>query len=254
MGKALHDKRLPEGNVVTDFIISDLHIPFQNNTAIDIMLRMHRHFRPRNVIINGDALDFPQLSHFNHNPLTQESIDSCIDQLVTITGKLQRYSSITMIEGNHEARLRKFVNDRASPLYKYINLESIINSKLEQKIEYVPAINRESMLLWDDRILIGHFNRASRHSCYTAKLLVEQYMTNIIQSHTHRGGSYCVRGYNGILRGWENFCLCNLNPSYIAHPNWENGFLVYQRIGDIWTVESVFIEGDRAMFRGRMYK
>ena len=110
------------------------------------------------------------------------------------------------------------------------------------------------MRTWNDDLLIGHFGKAMKNTCYTVKNLVEKYMTNVVQAHVHRLGEYAITGYNGILRGWESGCLCDLAPSYIAHPNWQQGFLVYTGNADQWNMEIAHIHEGECMFRGKVYK
>ena len=110
------------------------------------------------------------------------------------------------------------------------------------------------MRTWHNDLLIGHFNKAAKNTTYTVKLLVEKYMANVVQAHTHRLGEYAIRGYDKTLRGWECGCLCDLDPDYVAKPNWQQGFLVYTRNGDGWNMEIVHIEDGCALFRGKVYK
>lgn len=239
---------------MTDFCISDIHVPYQNQVAVNITVRMAWHFKPQNIIINGDALDNAQLSRFSHDPFEPESLKSNIEELCDIIKDLQKYSKVIFIEGNHEARFQRYINDKAPDLHGLLTMDSLINDGLDTKIDYIRTNPGESMLPWRDDLLIGHWNTARKYSCYTAKALVERFQTNIVQAHTHRIGEYSIRAWNKTLYGWENGCLCDLNPEYTMHPNWQNGFLVYSQIGDEWDIETVHISDTAAIFRGKVYK
>ena len=248
---------------MTDFIISDLHVPYQDPKALSVVLKMVQYFRPNNVIMDGDMLDCVQLSRFNRAPLPPSSLKAHVEELGGIIRQIQKYSNVIYIEGNHEQRVQKYINSDAPELYGLISIESLIHDQLEDEITYVRTTPGESMMPWNDDLLIGHFNKASQETCYTVKLLVGKYMTNVVQAHTHRLGEYAKRGYDKILRGWECGCLCDLDPSYIAKPNWQQGFLVYTPhyhkncyygVPDMWNMEIVHIEDGRALFRGKVYK
>jgi UDP-2,3-diacylglucosamine pyrophosphatase LpxH len=239
---------------MTDFIISDLHVPYQDQKALSVALKMIQYFRPNNVIMNGDMLDCVQLSRFNKEPLEPSSLAKHVEELCQIIRKIQRYSNVIYVEGNHEQRVQKYINDRAPELHGLISIERLFDGYLRKSMEYVRTTPGESMMTWNDDLLIGHFNKAAKNTCYTVKLLVEKYMTNVVQAHTHRLGEYAIRGYDKTLRGWECGCLCDLDPDYVAKPNWQQGFLVYTRNGDGWNMEIVHIEDGRALFRGKVYK
>lgn len=242
--------------LMTDFIISDVHYPFQDDAAVDLMLKMHSYYKPKNVIIDGDFLDCISLSKFSKEPQEPQAFKKQLIEACETIKKLQRYSNVILIEGNHEARLGRYINDNADALSGLVDMESLIARYLKKKITYIRTTPGESMMPWgqDNDILIGHFARVSKNTCYTVKLLVEKYMTNVVQAHVHRLGTYAIRGYGYTYRGFESGCLCDLNPDYVAKPNWQQGFLVYSEMQGIWNIESVTIHDGMTNFRGRVFK
>lgn len=235
-------------------IISDIHVPYQDHVAVKIVTRMAHHFKPQNIIINGDAIDNVQLSRFNHDPFEPASLKSDIEELCTIIKDLQKYSNVILIEGNHESRLNRYINDKAPDLYGLLSMKGLINDNLDTKIKYVHTVPSESMLAWRDDLLIGHFNIARKYAGYTAKALVERFQTNVVQAHTHRLSEYAIRAWDKTLRGFEGGCLCDLNPDYVMLPNWQQGFLMFTPIGDSWRIETVPIMDEQAIFRGKVYR
>lgn len=238
---------------MTDFIISDLHVPFQDPVATEGMLQMVRHYRPARVVMNGDMLDCTQLSRFSRDPDEPESFKANIVELAIIIRKIMKYSKVVYVEGNHEARVQKYINDNAPALHGLVSIEGLLQNHLPG-LEYIRTTPGESMYEMGDNLLVGHFGKAAKNTCYTVKLLVEKYMTNVVQAHTHRLGEYAIRGYNGILRGWECGCLCDLDPEYVAKPNWQQGFLVRTGTDEDWNMEIVHIDERGPTFRGKTYK
>ena len=239
---------------MTTQIISDIHFPYQDDKAVNIALKINQKMRPAEVIINGDMLDFPQVSRFTMDPDVHQTLERDINMSIEFIKKLQRYSSVTVIEGNHEIRLNKYILENAPELKSLVSLEAILSNNLDDDIKYIDAIGKESMYWYDDSILIGHFNRVSKNSAYTAKLLVEQYKCNIIQAHVHRLGSHYFTGYKETLVGFEMGCLCSIYPEYMAKPNWQQGFLMYNRIGSNTEIETIHIADGKALYRGKEYR
>lgn len=239
---------------MTDFIIGDLHVPYQDHAAVKIVTRMAHHFKPQNIIINGDALDCESLSHFTKVPQEPAAFKTQLEEMCEIIKDLQRYSKVVCIEGNHEARLLRHVLDNSPELYGLVDMGKLINDNLDTKIDYIRTVPKESMTEWRDDLLIGHFNTVRKYCGYTVKALIERFQKNIVQGHTHRLGEYRIRAYNTTLRGWEGGCLCSLDPEYVIKPNWSLGFVVFTEIGEKWNIETVPITDSEAIYRGKLYK
>jgi len=233
-------------------IISDLHIPFEDSKAVNIMLKIHQHCRPETVVINGDMLDFIELSTFTRDKLEDRPITTSIRDATDIIKKLQRYSTVIYHIGNHELRLKKYLLNRAPEIADLVNFNDLINNNLKTDIKFVEMIGRDSMAKYfNNQLLIGHFNKALKNSAYTAKSLVDQYKMNIIQGHTHRLGVYYTTGAKKTFIGIEGGCLCCIMPNYVNNPDWQNGFLIAL---DSANIETVFINDGKALYRGKCYK
>lgn len=239
---------------MVDIICGDLHVPYHDEKAVNVVLKLARKLKPDNIVLNGDVLDANSLSHFTKDPVEPEAFKSELDDACDIVSDFQRRSNVIWIEGNHESRLGKYVNSNASELYGLLSMEALINERLDNPIEYVYTMPTESFLEWRPDLLIGHFRIARKYCCYTAKALVERFQISVIQGHTHRLGQYGIRTYKENLYGYEGGCLCNLDPTYTLHPNWEQGVLVFEDHDDGWTVEVVHINDGVAFYRGSVYR
>ena len=229
-------------------------MPYQDYASVKIVTKMAWHFKPQNIIINGDAIDNVQLSRFSHAPFEPASLKSDLEDLCDIITDLQKYSNVIYIEGNHESRLQRYINDKAPDLYGLISMEKLINENLDAKVEYIHTVPSESFIEWRDDLMVGHFNIARKYCGYTAKALIERFQTNVVQGHTHRLGEYALRVKGRTLRGYESGCLCDLDPEYVMLPNWQKGFLVFTAIDDSWRIDTVPINDDKAIYRGKVYK
>ena len=237
-----------------DFIIGDVHVPYQDDAAVNTVIKMARKFKPDNIIINGDLLDCNPLSHFSKEPIEPAAFKAELDEACDVIADLQRYSRVWLVEGNHESRFYRYINDRAPELFGITSMREMIAERLDTPIEYIFTTPKESMMEWGDDLLIGHWNVARKYTCYTAKALVERFQTNIVQAHTHRLGQYSLRAYKRTIMGWEGGCLCDLNPKYVLNPNWSQGFLVYTTYESGWGIEVVPIDDGVAYYRGEVYQ
>lgn len=120
-------------------IVPDSHIPYESKKAFDLMLKVARDFRPHHLVVLGDFGDFYAVSQHSKNPLRArqlpEEIMACnrrLDQLdgLGATNKL-------FIEGNHEDRLRRYLQDKAPELFGIVAVDKLFQLKT-RNWKYVP--------------------------------------------------------------------------------------------------------------------
>jgi len=211
-------------------VIGDLHIPFHSKEALKLTLDFMKLFKPDKIFICGDFLDCWDISDFVRPLHIVERFCDEIEEANYVLDQLQEITKdITYIFGNHEFRLEKYISKNARELYglKGLTIEEQLRLK-ERGIKAVNSHLRENYVRYGE-LLIGHFNKVSMHSAYTAKALLEKFGISLIQGHTHRGGSHFKRGEDGIKVAYENFCLCDLEPKYCLKPNWTQGFSTIHR-------------------------
>ena len=206
-------------------VLNDLHIPFEDERAVNLVIDFIRYFKPDVLILNGDIADFWQISSFVKDPVGKlmfsDELKKVKEYLALFTHLVKK---VVYVSGNHEIRLRKYILVNAKAL---IHLEGLsVEEQLGLKnlgIQYIKPIGKEASYLYGDA-LIGHFNKVNKHSAYTAKNLLEEKGISLIQAHTHRAGIHLKTTYNKTLVAIENGCLCKLDPEYVANPNWQQSF------------------------------
>ena len=215
----------------TALVFNDLHYRFQDDKAIELTLKAGDTLEPDYIFINGDLIDNWEISKFHKSSKMRSKAalnKELEDARKFLTDLRHRFPAATIfyIGGNHEYRWDVYIEANAKELIglRGLSLEEQLDlDKLD--IKWVYRGLKESSWLWG-KLVIGHFDRVSKHSSMTAKLLVEDKGISLIQAHCHRGGMFYKRIYDRILVGTENFCLCDLNPPYIDRPNWQQGFSV----------------------------
>ena len=198
-------------------------------------------FKPDVLVINGDLLDCFEISRFDKVPKSGKSLQEECDIAYEVLKEwriILPKAKIIIIEGNHDWRIKQYLIKKAPELYglRGLSLETLLRLE-ELKIGLVKT--KEAASHWIDtyirlgELYIGHFNKVNKHSAMTAKNLVEDKGVSLIQNHVHRGGVFHKRLVDGRqLVGIENFCMCELNPSYMSDVNWTQGWtVVYQKEG-----------------------
>ena len=214
-------------NMEKSIVISDLHIPFEDKKAVKLVLKFIKDFQPDNIFLNGDIMDCYSLSTFiKHQDISFNNELRQVREFFTSLRLVSPKSKAVWIQGNHEYRFSKHLIERSRNLFSVedISLEKL--TKLDEfGIEYVKNSNADTFYKYGN-LLIGHFDRVSKGSCATAKSLVADKGTSLIQGHVHRVGTYVKRLGNGeFLCGYEGGCLCKLEQEYATLSDWSHGFI-----------------------------
>ena len=215
--------------------LSDLHIPYCDPFAWRLVLNIVEVVKPTKINVLGDALDFYQLSTFDKDPKQLENgrLQEDFDQWFRMARELQRAApatcEYTFLPGNHEDRLRRYLNRnpelyglRALELPSLMRLDELGFSYFEDEVEIVRGL------------LVGkHGDVVRKDSAFSAKgeLEKEKYAISTITGHTHRLGTHYARTRNRVVKAMENGCLCDLNPTYMKNPNWQQGCTMVTHFG-----------------------
>jgi hypothetical protein len=217
-------------------IISDTHVPFQNEEVLNKVYNVIKDVKPTHIIHLGDFLDCYSISRFLKDP---NRIFNLQDELNEAQKIIQRINKISpkskkyLLEGNHEERLFRTLCSLDGPARELIKIDSVRSalswpSLLDLKNlkwEFVPAL-KQPLLNIIPNMILKHGNLVRKFSGYSAKAEFEQYHMSGISGHTHRLGIYYHTNLSGNYSWIENGCTCDLQPDYIRNPNWQNGITV----------------------------
>lgn len=203
-------------------VLSDIHFPYQDDKALKAVYKFLEQHPVDTIILNGDILDFYDVSSFDKDPDRINSLQKEIDMAQKFFKKLRTIkpdARIVFIKGNHCLRQERY-------LKKHPELYSLDVLKLPNLL----GLYKFNIEYSDKGIKLGslkiiHGDMVRKFSGYTARGELEKHDSSGISSHTHRGGVYYYRTPERYLAWFESFCLCDLNPEYIDEPNWQQGFL-----------------------------
>ena len=239
-------------------IANDIHVPFHDKRAVGAVLSLISDIKPVEVFLDGDIMDCYTVSKYSKDPSRGLSLLRELDETRDLLSKVRKAARdvpITYIEGNHEIRMKAYVNGNAPALsaIEDLKIENLLGLSA-LNITYVPARNRGAFVRCDN-VVIGHFDRVLKDSGATAKVLVNDHMASVVQGHTHRLGVYYKSTIGGEFVGVEGGCLCEMNPEYLDTANWQQGITILSRtVGETdWRIESVPVSNGSLFYNGVEY-
>ena len=245
-------------------VMNDLQIPYQDDKALDCVEGVMSYLKPTALVYLGDVFDFSGLTtKFQRDPSQRYQL---LHELAMGEQMFWHHRSIApnahkvYIEGNHEARLRRYVvamadeltaftdNNGALSLPKLLHLDQI-------GIEYIGPYGAA----WEHNSFV--FKHGDSVVEYAAAKELRAEGSSGMSGHTHRGGSYYRTTRSGAHAWYENFCLCHTegfkrppSATNTSGPyNWQKGFSVVYFEGGIFNVVQVPITHGRCIFNGEVF-
>jgi predicted phosphodiesterase len=238
-------------------ILTDTHRPFHDKKAVALMMKAAKGFKPDRVVIGGDYGDFYSVSAHSKDisrafQLEKEiaDINVGLDEIQTLGAKYYDF-----IEGNHEDRLRRYLQDKAPELAGQISIPQLFN--LEKRgFSFTPY--KQTLRL--GKLNITHdLGNAGRHAHYKA---LDTSQANIVINHTHRIG-YAVEGSSEGKRhvtamfGWlGDIKAIDYMHADKARKDWSLGFgigYIDSKTGYVYLVPVPIVEYT-CMIEGVLYK
>lgn len=214
---------------------TDEHFPFQDERARSVALQIVKDFDPDVRITGSDGVDFYSISKFDKNPKRLKLYGLQAEINAWRAGQREWLDAAPnaktkFIRGNHEDRLIRYLwrHPEIADL-EVLTLPSVLGLKqLKIGWEYSKGDKANMEFQVRDQLLIKHGAIVRKHSAYTARaeLESEYYQINTLTGHTHRGGTTYAQTRRGLVVGMECFCLCDLDPEYVAKPNWQHGIVL----------------------------
>lgn len=234
-------------------VVPDLHVPYHDRKNWDLLLQVIRREKPEKTIIIGDFADFYSVSSHSKDPRRKDRLE---DEVAQVNDELDRIpGDVVFLEGNHEDRLRRYLQDKAPELFGICDVKRLFKLK-ERGWKHLP---------YRDYYRIGKVtfcHDVGRSGKYSAFQTLQDLATNVVFGHTHRGGVVYM-GEAGP-RGKPHFCL---NVGWLgdvskvdymhrarAERDWQQGFGLLHTDRDRAHAQFIPIVGGRCNVNGRWYK
>jgi len=241
-------------------ILGDLHMPFQHKRAVQAVHGFAKVLKPNWIGVLGDLIDLDQLyskgPSFSWLAERLGRLQHDLDEAADFLAEWLWFDKVHVFEGNHEQRIAKYLRRGHGVLSGLRNL----------KLQHLLKVTEEPFVWhpWDKPWRVGKTNLYLTHgsqlkgeSGQSAGKHIRKWNSSVLHGHSHRLGTYIWRaGPNRVLQGFENGCLCSLDPLYRqGPPDWHLGFSVVTVEGKHFQVEQVHLLPNHTYWwRGKLHQ
>lgn len=233
--------RLPS-SVKKVLLLSDIHFPYQDNDAITTALNYGKDENVDAIFLNGDILDFYQLSFHEKDP----RITSIADELEmgriffeTLRKNFPK-ANIYYISGNHEARMERYLRVKAPELLDVAEFRiDVLLRVAEYGVQYI----EHGTKCFFGKLLVDHGDKMKGSGGVNpARTLYLKMKRHAICGHFHRTTETTEKVYDGDVHvTYSTGCLCELEPRYMEVNNHNHGFAIVEMNGEMFKVRNLKI-------------
>lgn len=207
-------------------IISDIHLPYHSIEALTACFQLAKKQKPDFIFINGDLLDFHQLSYFQKDPRKKRFSEE-LDMFKQFFQNLEKIfrCKIYFKFGNHEERYDSFLYQKAGELkgVEEFELENIISARAEG----IKIIKDKRIVVMNGLPFIhGHEpGRGVFNPVNAARGLFLQAKRSAVKGDCHTTSEHPEKDLLGkLMTTWSVGCLCGLTPKWLPINKWNHGF------------------------------
>lgn len=203
-------------------MISDLHIPYQVNSAVEAAINYGVEHKVNTVFINGDLLDFHGMSRYETDPRKRsikDEFDATTQFLEYLRHKLPK-ANIYWLKGNHCVRYEKWLMTKAPMLFMddYYLLEDRLNLA-----KYRVKIIDDNVLVKMGKLFVTHGHLLLKGvfaPVNAARGVFMRAKESTIIGHVHKVSEHQETTLNGsAVITYSTGCLCELSPDYSPFAN-----------------------------------
>ena len=240
-------------------VLPDIHFPYQDDKALNAVLKYLGDHEWDEVVLLGDLLDFDQISDHNKRRLKSlcrplEDDYKLANEFLDRLGMEVVAYKRTLLEGNHEDRVTRYVE--ANPAMKGM-VEVPFGLHLKDRgIKWVQSWSKSEV----HQIGKANFIHGFYHSDSHAKTHVLAFEENVFYGHLHDFQQYSKRsrGNNKTKVGQSLGCLCDYEQYYMKNrpSRWQQGVstFFFKPDGYFSYYISMIFNGEFISPEGKLYK
>lgn len=208
-------------------ILSDLHIPYHDQTALLAALAHVQVCDPSVIVLNGDVADFYSVSFWEKDPRKRD-FRAEVDTVKVVLSQIRlAFPNARIIYkcGNHEERYERYMLVKAPELLDMeVTQIGQILSLPEFDIELVR--DKRPIRLGKLNVIHGHeFRFAIAGPVNPARGFFNKAKAHCIGGHLHQTSQHSEKNINqSVISTWSTGCLCDLHPDYAPINQWNHGF------------------------------
>lgn len=206
-------------------VLSDIHIPYHSIDAVNTALEYGKKQGIDGILLNGDILDYYQLSRFEKDP-RKRSFSHELDSGKRFLEILQKEFKCKIFwkNGNHEDRYELYLKVKAPELLGVsdFKMENLLKLK-----DYNCSIIENKRIIKANKLNIIHgheYPGGAFNPVNIARGLFLKGKVSAMQGHNHQTSSHTESNMNEeMVTTWSLGCLCELHPLYMPLNKWNWG-------------------------------
>jgi predicted phosphodiesterase len=231
-------------------ILSDIHVPYHTEEAIECAVKRAKKQDVDGIILNGDTIDCHSLSQFIKDPRARS-----FKQERETTNELLEYlrqefpdTRIVWRDGNHEDRFKTYMMQKAPEVYdeKFCSIDKLLNFE-DLGIEYVT--DKRIIMLGGLAVMHGHeFHKGFAPPVNPARGAYLKAKQSVMVGHHHRTSEHTETALDGTMTTtWSVGCLSDLHPAYSPYNSYNHGSAIVTLDGSYYEVANYRIVNGRAL-------
>jgi predicted phosphodiesterase len=216
-------------------VLSDIHVPYHDERALQAAVDALRGDRIDALVLNGDALDFYAISRYQKNPKLRNfrgEVEASRELLAWVRGQFKDIP-IVFKSGNHEERWAHWLWQHAPEISDdpRMGLDQWLDMP-DHGIEFVD--DKRPIMAGKLPLLHGH----EKGNGFTAPVnqargAFLRLNHTVLEGHGHRTSAHCEPDMFGReVFCWSTGCLCGLHPEYARLNKWNHGFAAVEIAAD----------------------
>jgi len=220
--ETIYDPYIIKGKKVA--VLSDIHVPYHSISALTCAFDMIAKEKPDVILLNGDTIDFYQLSRFMKDT-RKRSVAHELKAVNDLLDVLDQFGAKIIYKlGNHDERWQHYMMQKAPEL---LGIQAFELSELLKANERGMVVVGEKRIIKANKLNIihGHEYPSVFSPVNIARGLYMKGKVSAMQGHNHQVSEHTETDMNGeITTTWSLGCLCELNPAYMPLNRWSQGF------------------------------
>lgn len=208
----------------TGILIPDIHAPYHDVTALNLVLDVMAKEAFDYTVLLGDFVDNYCVSRFSKNPQRLANLKVEYQEATKLLKRLTKVSKIKhMCEGNHEKRLPDFLSKKAPELYDIVLDQDLIGFK-----KYGWKVTPYYEVLKIGKLNITH--DVGKSGITSTRMSMRDAMDNLVIGHNHvfayhvEANSNCI-AHVGASFGWlGDVNVVDYTHKMRARNLWTQGF------------------------------
>lgn len=225
-------------------VIGDLHCPYHDERALEAVLKAAVDRQCDSLLINGDAIDAYQVSHWLRDPRA-DKVDEELAKLAEILRVFESHFSRKAYKiGNHEERIEAylFTNAPQMPAMSRWDLCDALATELGLD-DWIMIAGKQSYSIGKLNGYHGHeLPRGLTNPVSIGRGLWLRTSQSGFTNHWHRSDEYTHTNADKT-QIWTCYgigCMCDLRPNYAPVNGWSHGGLVIEsQPSGVYRAESV---------------